>query len=254
MDKAFGGDMETLENKTGIELFFSRIKEDLKAVYDRDPAARNDFEILLNYAGLHAIWGHRVSHYLWKNEFHTLARTFSQFVRFLTGVEIHPGAVIGRGFFIDHGMGVVIGETTEIGENVTLYHGVTLGGTSWKKEKRHPTIGSNVVIGAGAKVLGAIEIGDNSRIGGNAVVVRSVPANSVVIGVPGQNVSRLVSDDEIQRPDLNHANMPDILGKSIAQLMSRMDKLENIMDVKEIEGGKIIVSDEGEWREEDFMI
>jgi serine O-acetyltransferase len=234
--------------------FFSEIRNEIKSVYDRDPAARSDLEILINYSGLHAIWGHRISNYLWMKKLYFLARSLSQFIRFLTGIEIHPGAKIGKGFFIDHGMGVVIGETAETGDNVTIYHGVTLGGTSLEKGKRHPTIGNNVVIGAGAKVLGAIEIGDNSRIGGNAVVVRSVPANSVVVGVPGQNVARSEPEMTPGKADLDHTNLPDILGKSIAQLMTRVDKLEDVMDVHDLNGEKITVSKDGEWREEDFMI
>jgi serine O-acetyltransferase len=159
-------------------------------VLERDPAARTWLEVLLVYSGLHAIWIHRIAHWLWQHNFRFIARWLSQFSRWLTGIEIHPGAKIGKGFFIDHGMGVVIGETAEIGADVTLYHGVTLGGTSLEKGKRHPTIGDRVVIGAGAKILGAITIGNDSRIGANAVVVKSVPPNSVVVGVPGQIVQR----------------------------------------------------------------
>src|SRR5512139_2050291 len=166
------------------------IHEDVQSVLDRDPAARNVLEVLLCYPGLHAVWVHRITHRLWKGDFKLLARWISQIARSLTGIEIHPGATIGHNFFIDHGMGVVIGETAEIGNNVTLYHGVTLGGTSLLKGKRHPTLESNVVVGAGAKILGAITIGEGSRIGANAVVVRPAPPNSVVVGVPGQVVLR----------------------------------------------------------------
>lgn len=211
---------------------FLGIREDIKSVYQRDPAARSNIEIFFNYAGLHAIWGHRISHGLWKRKFYLFARSLSQFVRFLTGIEIHPGAKIGRRFFIDHGLGVVIGETAEVGDDVTIYHGVTLGGTSPNKEKRHPTIGNNVVIGAGAKILGAITIGENSRVGGNAVVVRTVPANSVVVGVPGQIIARSEPSSDASKPDLNHADMPDILGKSIEQLMNRIEKLETQINDK----------------------
>jgi serine O-acetyltransferase len=245
---------QNVTEATGLGGLFSGMRDDIRSVYDRDPAARSDLEVFINYSGLHAVWGHRISHYLWMNEFYFLARSLSQLVRFLTGIEIHPGAKIGKGFFIDHGMGVVIGETAETGDNVTIYHGVTLGGTSLEKGKRHPTIGNNVVIGAGAKVLGAIEIGDNSRIGGNAVVVRSVPANSVVVGVPGQNVVRSEPEMMLGKTDLDHTNLPDILGKAIAQLMTRVDKLEDVMDVHDLNGEKIMLSKEGEWREEDFMI
>jgi serine O-acetyltransferase len=165
---------------------FNTIRRDIQSVFDRDPAARSTLEILLCYPGLHAVWGHRVSHWLWTHGFKLLARWVSQLVRGLTGIEIHPGATIGPGFFIDHGMGVVIGETAEIGANVTLYHGVTLGGTSLNKGKRHPTLRDNVVVGAGAKILGAFTVGEDSRIGANAVVVKPVPPNAVVVGVPGQ--------------------------------------------------------------------
>src|SRR5512142_72066 len=169
--------------------FFAMIREDVDSVLERDPAARSRLEVILVYAGLHALWGHRIAHWLWTHNFRLLGRWLSQVVRDLTGIEIHPGATIGEGFFIDHGMGVVSGETAEIGNFVTLYHGVTLGGTSLEKGKRHPTIGDRVTIGTGAKVLGAITIGADSRIGANAVVVKSVPPNSVVVGVPGQVVS-----------------------------------------------------------------
>lgn len=164
---------------------FGRIREDLMCVFDRDPAARSVFDILTTYPGFHALLGHRISHRLWLWKLRWLARWLSTIARWFTGVEIHPGACIGRRFFIDHGMGVVIGETAEIGDDCTLYHGVTLGGTSWKKGKRHPTLGDNVVVGAGAKVLGPITIGTNGRVGSNAVVVKDVPANATVVGIPG---------------------------------------------------------------------
>ncbi|MCJ8505769.1 serine O-acetyltransferase [Kocuria flava] len=167
--------------------FWSRLSEDLQTARTHDPAARSDVEIALNYSGLHAIWVHRLTHRLWQRpDRRLLARTLSQLARFLTGVEIHPGASIGRRFFIDHGMGVVIGETAEIGDDVMLYHGVTLGGRSLAKVKRHPTVGDRVVIGAGAKVLGPIEIGADSAIGANAVVVKDVPEDSIVTGIPGK--------------------------------------------------------------------
>ncbi|RUO19203.1 serine O-acetyltransferase [Aliidiomarina haloalkalitolerans] len=171
-------------------MLFRGIREDIASVYARDPAARHFFEVLTNYPGLHAIWIHRFSHCLWRWKLKWLARWISTIARWLTGVEIHPGAKIGRRFFIDHGMGVVIGETAEIGDDCTLYHGVTLGGTSWKHGKRHPTLANGVVIGAGAKVLGPLQIGENARIGSNAVVVRDVPAGATVIGIPGRIVSQ----------------------------------------------------------------
>jgi serine O-acetyltransferase len=165
---------------------FEKIREDMRVVFERDPAARNTFEILTTYPGVHAVLIHRASHRLWLLGAKWLARMLSYFGRWLTGIEIHPGAVIGRRFFIDHGMGVVIGETSVIGDDCTLYHGVTLGGTSWQKGKRHPTLQDDVIVGAGAKVLGPIAVGRGARIGSNAVVVRDVPANSTVVGVPGR--------------------------------------------------------------------
>jgi len=167
---------------------FKRIVEDVQCVFDRDPAARNFFEVLTTYPGVHAVLVHRVSHRLWHWNLRWLARVLSNVSRLLTGIEIHPAATIGRRFFIDHGMGVVIGETAEIGDDCTLYHGVTLGGTSWQKGKRHPTLGNDVVVGAGAKVLGPITLGKGARIGSNAVVVKDVPAGSTVVGVPGRTV------------------------------------------------------------------
>lgn len=173
---------------------FNHIKEDIRCVFDRDPAARNSFEVLTTYPGLHAVIMHRLSHWLWRHGLKWLARMISALSRLLTGIEIHPGATIGRRFFIDHGMGVVIGETAEIGQDVTLYHGVTLGGTSWNKGKRHPTLANNVVVGAGAKVLGPITIGEGARIGSNAVVVKDVPEAMTVVGIPGRVVA--ARDDE----------------------------------------------------------
>lgn len=175
---------------------FDNLREDIRVVFERDPAARNSFEILTTYPGIHAVLAHRATHWLWGHGLKWLARILSGLARWLTGIEIHPGATIGRRFFIDHGMGVVIGETTEIGDDCTLYHGVTLGGTTWEKGKRHPTLGSNVVIGAGAKVLGPIYIGDDVRIGSNAVVLKDIPQKSTVVGVPGRVVSVKTELDE----------------------------------------------------------
>ena len=175
---------------------FERIREDVHCVFERDPAARNAFDVLTTYPGIHALLIHRFSHWLWSLGLKWLARVFSNIARWYTGIEIHPGATIGRRFFIDHGMGVVIGETTEIGDDCTLYHGVTLGGTSWDKGKRHPTLGNNVVIGAGAKVLGPIFIEDGVRIGSNAVVLKDVAADMTVVGVPGRLVSGIHEPDE----------------------------------------------------------
>ncbi len=168
--------------------FWQRLREDINSVFDRDPAARSVLEVITAYPGMHALVFHRVNHVFWNLGLKWLARFFSTMARWLTGIEIHPGAKIGRRFFIDHGMGVVIGETAEIGDDCTLYQGVTLGGTSWNKGKRHPTLGNNVVIGAGAKVLGPFKVGDNARIGSNSVVIKEVPANATVVGVPGRVV------------------------------------------------------------------
>ena len=171
-------------------MFFHRLIEDIDCVFERDPAARNRIEVLTTYPGVHAVMAHRVSHKLWNWKLKWLARMNSAIARWLTGIEIHPGATIGHRFFIDHGMGVVIGETAHIGDDCTLYHGVTLGGTSWLKGKRHPTLGNNVVVGAGAKVLGPIELGEGARVGSNAVVVKNVPAGATVVGIPGRVVTK----------------------------------------------------------------
>ncbi|HEY3290746.1 MAG TPA: serine O-acetyltransferase EpsC, partial [Anaerolineae bacterium] len=208
---------------------------------------------LLCYPGLYAIWSHRVAHWLWKRRLKLIARSLSQLTRWLTGIEIHPGAVIGPGFFIDHGMGVVIGETSEIGCEVTLYHGVTLGGTSLAKGKRHPTLGDRVVVGAGAKVLGAIVIGNDSRIGANAVVVKPVPPNSVVVGVPGQIVARSKPHTSKDAPDLEHTRLPDTIGITIVSLMSRVEMLEKLVEGHP-DNLALHAPDNGSWRGEDFTI
>jgi len=233
---------------------FNTLRRDIQSVFDRDPAARSTFEILLCYPGLHAVWGHRVSHWLWTHGHKLLARWVSQTVRGYTGIEIHPGATLGPGFFIDHGMGVVIGETAEIGANVTLYHGVTLGGTSLAKGKRHPTLGDNVVVGTGAKVLGAITIGEGCRIGANAVVVKSVLPNSVVVGVPGQAVERSKPRSVTARPDMEHQLLPDMIGQSVISLMSRMDALEQRIAGYERVNSTPHLPEHGVWHGEDFSI
>ena len=202
------------------------MRRDVECVFERDPAARSRTEVALLYSGVHAVWAHRVSNALWRREHHLAARTVSQVARTLTGVEIHPGATLGSGLFIDHGMGVVIGETAEVGQDVTIYHGVTLGGTSLEPGKRHPTVGDRVTIGAGAKVLGPIDIGHDSRIGGNAVVVRAVADNSVVVGVPGQVIARMKPHTATDKPDLEHTNQPDLIGAAVANLLDRVDSLE----------------------------
>ena len=204
----------------------STFREDLQSARAHDPASRGDLENALVYSGLHAIWSHRLAHRLWaKPALRGLARVLSQATRFLTGIEIHPGASIGRRFFIDHGMGVVIGETAEIGDDVTLYQGVTLGGTSLSRGKRHPTLGDGVTVGAGAKVLGAIEIGAGARVGANSVVIRDVPAAATVVGIPGRVVPRgdTARADGI---DLDHHLMPDPVGRALACLIQRIDDLE----------------------------
>ncbi len=205
---------------------FRTIKQDIQAVRERDPAAKGLIEILLSYAGLHAILLHRIAHLFWKMKVPVLPRLISHVARFLTGIEIHPAAVIGKGFFIDHGMGVVIGETTEIGAYVTLYQGVTLGGTGNEQGKRHPTLGNHVIVGAGAKILGAIVVGDHVRIGANSVVLKSIPAHNTVVGIPGKIIHR--KDDE---GDLDHTNLPDpisarfkILELKIMELGRKLNK------------------------------
>jgi len=203
---------------------FKRMREDIHVVFERDPAARSVLEVICCYPGLHAVWLHRISHWLWLHEANFLARLVSHGARFLTGIEIHPGATIGKGVFIDHGMGVVIGETAEIGDNVTLYHGVTLGGVSLERVKRHPTIGENVVIGSGAKVLGPFTVGKGSRIGSNSVVIKEVPPNSTVVGVPGRMV--MTAEIRTEKTDLEHGRMPDPEAKAIACLFDQLRELE----------------------------
>ncbi|HVY55996.1 MAG TPA: serine O-acetyltransferase [Thermodesulfobacteriota bacterium] len=195
------------------------IRADYRSVFERDPAARNALEVIVTYPGFHAVVSHRFAHYLWTRNFKLTARLMSNIARFFTGIEIHPGAVVGKGFFIDHGMGVVIGETSEIGEGVTIYHGVTLGGTSFTKEKRHPTVGNNVTIGAGAKILGPLTIGDNSKVGANSVVIKDVPPNSTVVGIPGSVVSGEVFP---YYSGLEHNKLPD----PISPLLERIGELE----------------------------
>lgn len=203
---------------------FSQLKEDLKVVFERDPAVRSVFEIIFCYPGFHSMIFYRLSHRLWNNHMKFLARFVSHVGRFMTGIEIHPGATIGRGFFIDHGMGVVIGETAEIGDNCTLYHGVTLGGTSWAKEKRHPTLGNNVIIGSGAKILGPFTVGDDSKIGSNSVVVKEVPATATVVGIPGRVV---LSGEKRVGVDLEHDKLPDPVAKAVSCLFDQMRRLED---------------------------
>ena len=249
---------------------FKTMREDIRSVFARDPAARSTLEVLLCYPGLHAVWGHRVAHWLWVRGLKLPARWLSHLNRALTGIEIHPGARIGPRFFIDHGMGVVIGETSEIAADVTLYHGVTLGGTSLEKGKRHPTLEEGVVVGAGAKILGDITIGHCSRIGGNAVVVKPVPPGSVVVGVPGEVVKRGGSPRRPEVPDLEHGRLPDVLGDALVSLMKRMESLEDRIAVGISPAPDAIpgeeapdspteeftphIPDQGVWRGEDFDV
>ena len=206
-----------------LVILFVFFSSEIKAACERDPAAYSFLEVVLLYQGLHAIFYHRIANFLYKIKLEFLARLLSQYSRFITSIEIHPGATIGGGLFIDHGMGVVIGETTIIGENVTLYQGVTLGGTGKQKEKRHPTIGNNVVVGTGAKILGNITIGDNSYIGANAVVIKDVPANSTIVGVPGRLTKQ---DGKKIDTSLDHKHTLDPVMQQIEELKKRIDKLE----------------------------
>ena len=219
---------------------FKRLREDISCVFDRDPAARNSFEVITTYPGVHALLWHRVSHFLWRIHLKWLGRMLAQFSRLLTGIEIHPGAQIGHRFFIDHGMGVVIGETAVIGDDVTLYHGVTLGGTSWSKGKRHPTLGNNVVVGAGAKVLGPITLFDGARVGSNAVVVKDVPENATVVGIPGHIVSVKAKDSSSGKREAfakkigfdaygTSSGMPDPVANAIDIMLDHINAMDTQM-------------------------
>lgn len=215
---------------------FDRLREDIQSVFHRDPAARNTFEVLTNYPGLHALLAHRLAHALWQRDFKWLARTFSSLTRWLTGIEIHPGAQIGRRFFIDHGMGVVIGETAVIGNDVTLYQGVTLGGTSWQKGKRHPTLGDRVVVGAGAKVLGPFTVGHDAKVGSNAVVTKEVPDGATVVGIPGRIIVKKGKPEDDRRQAMEEKigfdayglseEMPDPLARSIRSILDHMHAVD----------------------------
>ncbi|HEX3177940.1 MAG TPA: serine O-acetyltransferase [Methylomirabilota bacterium] len=207
---------------------FAELRRDIHTVLERDPAARSRLEVLLCYPGVHALAFHRLAHRLWHAGFTTLARAVSHVARFATGIEIHPAARLGHGLFIDHGMGVVIGETAEVGDNVTLLQGVTLGGTSLRREKRHPTLGNNVVVGAGAKIIGGFRIGDNSRIGAGSVVVREVPPNAVVVGVPGRVTYK--DGQRVGGIDLNQTDLPDPIAKALEQLVERIRTLEGELE------------------------
>ncbi len=235
---------------------FNRLREDVNSVFERDPAARSTLEVLTTYPGLHAVWFHRLTHRLWRWRLFWLARFVAHLARWLTGIEIHPGASIGRRFFIDHGMGVVIGETAEIGDGCTLYHGVTLGGTAWKKEKRHPTLGKNVIVGAGAKILGPIMIGDNARVGSNSVVVKDVPAGATVVGIPGHIIA--TGDDKARQREAiakklgfdaygQHGQMPDPVAHAIDCILDHLhqvdEKMENLNAALRAAGMKVAGKD-----------
>lgn len=210
---------------------FRQIRQDIKVIFERDPAAKSVWEVILCYPGLHALLFHRLAHRLYKRRMVILPRLISQFSRFLTGIEIHPGAKIGQGFFIDHGTGVVIGETSEIGDDVTIYQGVTLGGTGKEKGKRHPTIGDNVVIGAGAKILGSVKVGNNVRIGAGSVVIKSIPGDTTVVGVPGRVV--IHRGVPIKDPDLRHDELPDPVAEMLQSIMRRLEYLEERLNEEE---------------------
>ncbi|OPG83257.1 serine O-acetyltransferase [Stutzerimonas stutzeri] len=246
---------------------FERMREDIQSVFHRDPAARNAFEVLTCYPGLHAIWIHRLSHWLWTHEWKWLARMSSNLGRWLTGVEIHPGTRIGRRFFIDHGMGIVIGETAEIGDDVTLYHGVTLGGTSWNKGKRHPTLEDGVIVGAGAKILGPFTVGAGAKIGSNAVVTREVPPGATAVGIPGRVIVKSSDEQEAKRKAIAEKigfdaygvseDMPDPVARAIGQLLDHVqaveERLEGMCGALKALGSDYCAKELPELREEDFV-
>ncbi|EPV0550064.1 serine O-acetyltransferase [Pseudomonas aeruginosa] len=245
---------------------FERVREDIQSVFYRDPAARNALEVLTCYPGLHAVWLHRLAHGLWTSGWKWLARLVSNFGRWMTGIEIHPGARIGRRFFIDHGMGIVIGETAEIGDDVTLYQGVTLGGTTWNKGKRHPTLGNNVVVGAGAKVLGPFTVGEGAKVGSNAVVTKEVPPGATVVGIPGRIIMREDSEQQAKRQAMAEKlgfdaygvsqDMPDPVARAIGQLLDHLQavdgRLEGMCQALTALGSDYCAKDLPVLREEDF--
>lgn len=213
---------------------FAGIREDIRTVFAKDPAARSTLEVLVCYPGLHAVWLHRIAHCFWRHKFHFFSRFVSHVNRFLTNIEIHPGAKIGRRFFIDHGAGVLIGETAEVGDDVLMYKGAALAGTSLKKEKRHPTIGNNVVIGTGAVVLGAITVGDGAKIGAGSVVVKPVPAGATVVGVPG----RVTEGRQKTLTDLEHGKLPDPVAEAIRLVLRELERLEERINRCEVLTGE----------------
>ncbi|WP_090261457.1 serine O-acetyltransferase [Pseudomonas panipatensis] len=245
---------------------FERVREDIQSVFHRDPAARNAFEVLTCYPGLHAVWLHRLAHLLWTSGWKWLARLVSNFGRWMTGIEIHPGAKIGRRFFIDHGMGIVIGETAEIGNDVTLYQGVTLGGTSWNKGKRHPTLDDGVVVGAGAKVLGPFTVGAGAKVGSNAVVTKEVPPGATVVGIPGRIIMKDDAEQQAKRQAMAEKlgfdaygvsqDMPDPVARAIGQLLDHLQavdgRLEGMCQALTALGSDYCAKKLPELREEDF--
>ncbi|SDH61697.1 serine O-acetyltransferase [Pseudomonas panipatensis] len=247
-------------------MMFERVREDIQSVFHRDPAARNAFEVLTCYPGLHAVWLHRLAHLLWTSGWKWLARLVSNFGRWMTGIEIHPGAKIGRRFFIDHGMGIVIGETAEIGNDVTLYQGVTLGGTSWNKGKRHPTLDDGVVVGAGAKVLGPFTVGAGAKVGSNAVVTKEVPPGATVVGIPGRIIMKDDAEQQAKRQAMAEKlgfdaygvsqDMPDPVARAIGQLLDHLQavdgRLEGMCQALTALGSDYCAKKLPELREEDF--
>ena len=245
---------------------FERVREDIQSVFHRDPAARNAFEVLTCYPGLHAVWLHRLAHGLWRSGWKWLARMVSNFGRWMTGIEIHPGAKIGRRFFIDHGLGIVIGETAEIGDDVTIYQGVTLGGTSWNKGKRHPTLADGVVVGAGAKVLGPFTVGAGAKVGSNAVVTKEVPPGATVVGIPGRIIVKDDADQAAKRQAMAEKlgfdaygvsqDMPDPVARAIGQLLDHLQavdgRLEGMCKALTALGSDYCAKDLPVLREEDF--
>ena len=228
---------------------FKILKEDIQTVFARDPAARSVLEVIFCYPGLHALWFHRLACFLWWHELRLLARFISNISRFLTGIEIHPGAKIGRRFFIDHGAGVVIGETAEMGDDILMYQGVVLGGTTLKRGTRHPTVGNHVVIGTGAVALGAITIGDGARIGSGSVVVKSVPAGATVVGIPG----RIVEDRHKPLIDLEHGKLPDPVAEAIRLVLKEQEQIQERLEKLEVSGGILTPKDELSDRKREIM-
>ncbi|MCL4251878.1 MAG: serine O-acetyltransferase [Anaerolineae bacterium] len=230
-----------------------RMREDIRSVLERDPAAYSPLQIALTYPGIQAVWMHRIANSLWRADMRLLAMMVARLSRWLTGIEIHPAAQIGRRLFIDHGMGVVIGETAEIGSDVTIYHGVTLGGVSLAHGKRHPTLEDGVVVGAGAKVLGAITIGSCTRIGANAVVVKDVEANMVVVGIPGKPVAREGKPIDVRHPDLEHGKLPDVLSERLDRVLDRLDRIDGTLAAL-TEGERDLMVAELRFAEPDYAI